>query len=225
MKNHYNIAIDGPAGAGKSTIAKKIAEKLSFIYMDTGAMYRAMAYYMLLENIDLEDKETIGKKCEDVTITIEYLDGEQQIFLNGENITKNLRAEEVGTGASKVAKHDVVRKKMVDIQRSLAASVNVIMDGRDIGTVVLPHADLKIYLTAGTLVRAERRYKELTLKNISCDIHEIEKDIKERDYQDMNREVSPLRQAEDAVLLDTSDLTIDEVVEKIIHLFKEKTSK
>lgn len=219
MSKNYNIAIDGPAGAGKSTIAKKIAGRLSFIYIDTGAMYRAIGYYMLGAGIDLENEEEISKGCKDIEVTIEYLNGEQQVILNGKNITKELRSEKAGLTASIVAKYSVVRAKMVELQRKLAASSNVIMDGRDIGTVVLPDADLKIYLTASSFVRAKRRFDELTQKGIACDIHDIEEDIKKRDYQDMNREVSPLRQAEDAILLDTSHLTIDEVVERIIQLF------
>jgi CMP/dCMP kinase len=223
MKN-YNIAIDGPAGAGKSTIAGSIAKKLEYIYVDTGAMYRAMALFMLRRGIYAGDEEAVSKACNQAEVTIEYIDGEQQVILNGENVTELLRTEEVGKAASTVAKYNAVRTKMVQLQKNLAASSNVIMDGRDIGTVVLPNADLKVYLTASTKERALRRWRELKSKGILRDVKEIEADIKKRDYQDMNRENSPLRQAEDAVLVDSSHLTIDEVIDKIILLFKEKYS-
>ncbi len=221
--NNYNIAIDGPAGAGKSTIAKSIAEKLEYIYVDTGAMYRAMALYMLKHGIPTRDEAAVSKACGLVDITIEYIDGEQQVILNGENVTGLIRTEETGNAASAVAKYNTVRIKMVELQKNLAASANVVMDGRDIGTVVLPGADLKVYLTASTQERAVRRWKELNDKGIPCDVREIEEDIKKRDHQDMNREISPLRKAEDAVLVDSSDLTIEEVIDKIILLFKEKS--
>ena len=224
MKN-YNIAIDGPAGAGKSTIAKIVAKKLEYIYVDTGAMYRAMGIYMLNNGISVEDEESVSKACKDVKITIEYIKGEQQVILNGDNVTGTIRTEEAGKVASAVAKYKAVRAKMVELQKSLAASSNVIMDGRDIGSVVLPNADLKIYLTASSEERALRRWKELEEKGIPSDLNEIETDIIKRDQQDMNRKISPLCQAEDAVLLDTSDLTIDEVIDTIISLFQEKCSE
>jgi len=222
MKKYYNIAIDGPAGAGKSTIAKTIAKKLSFIYIDTGSMYRAIAYYMLGQDVSLDDCNEINEACKHINVKIEYENGEQQVILNQVNITDKLRSEEVGLTASKVAKYSTVRTKMVELQRELAKSSNVIMDGRDIGTVVLPDADLKVFLTASSYVRAMRRYKELSDKGVSCDIKEIEEDIIARDHQDMTREISPLKQAEDAILLDTSDLTIDEVVNQIIDLYNKK---
>ncbi|QHQ62194.1 (d)CMP kinase [Anaerocolumna sedimenticola] len=221
MKN-YNIAIDGPAGAGKSTIAKNIAKKLQYIYVDTGAMYRAMALSMMRQGISTENEEAVSKACSLIKITIEYIDGLQQVKLNGENVTAFIRDEEVGKNASVVARYNTVRKKMVELQQSLASSSNVIMDGRDIGTVVLPSADLKIFLTASSKTRAFRRWKELEEKGILSNIDDIEADIINRDRQDMNREISPLRQAEDAVLVDSSNLTIDEVIDKIILLFKEK---
>lgn len=221
MKN-YNIAIDGPAGAGKSTIAKIVASKLEYIYVDTGAMYRAMALFILRQGIQIENEAEVSDSCNQVEVTIEYIDGEQQVFLNGENVTGLIRTEEVGKMASAVAKYNDVRTKMVELQKNLAATSNVVMDGRDIGTVVLPKADLKVYLTASSKERALRRWKELKDKGISSDIHEIEDDIIKRDHQDMSREISPLRQAEDAVLIDSSDLTVDEVIKKIILLFKEK---
>lgn len=217
----YNIAIDGPAGAGKSTIAKTLAKDLGYIYVDTGAMYRAMAYYFLQNGIDASDEKRIAEACEHVDVTIQYQDGEQQVLLNGENISGKIRTEEVGNMASATSVYLVVRTKLVELQRALAQKENVIMDGRDIGTVVLPNADVKIYLTASSAVRAKRRFDELTEKGQECDLAVIEKDIIDRDYQDMHRETSPLKQAEDAVLLDSSDLDIDGVVNKMKEIIKE----
>lgn len=214
-----NIAIDGPAGAGKSTIAKKLAKKLGFIYVDTGAMYRAMAYYFLSNEIAVENQEAIAAVCPDVAVTISYEAGEQQVILNGENVNGKIRTEEVGNMASATSIYPVVREKLVELQRQLAATADVIMDGRDIGTCVLPDAQVKIYLTASSATRAKRRYEELTLKGNKCNLAEIEKDIIERDYRDMHRETSPLMQAEDAVLVDSSQMSIDEVVETIYNIY------
>ena len=208
----YNIAIDGPAGAGQSTIAKKLAADLGYVYVDTGAMYRAMAYYFLQNGIDAKDEKAIADACPKVDVTIQYVDGEQQVILNGENVNGVIRKEEVGNMASATSVYPVVRTKLVDLQRQLAARENVIMDGRDIGTVVLPNANVKIFLTASSKVRAQRRFDELTAKGVACNIDEIEKDIIDRDYRDMHRETSPLKQADDAVLLDSSNLDIDGVV-------------
>ena len=208
----YNIAIDGPAGAGKSTIDKKLAADLGYVYVDTGAMYRAMAYYFLQNGIDAKDEKAIADACPKVDVTIQYVDGEQQVILNGENVNGVIRKEEVGNMASATSVYPVVRTKLVDLQRQLAARENVIMDGRDIGTVVLPNANVKIFLTASSKVRAQRRFDELTAKGVACNIDEIEKDIIDRDYRDMHRETSPLKQADDAVLLDSSNLDIDGVV-------------
>ncbi|MBQ2801306.1 MAG: (d)CMP kinase [Lachnospiraceae bacterium] len=218
----YSIAIDGPAGAGKSTIAKKIAKELSYIYVDTGAMYRAMALFFLRKGIKPEEEVKISEECKNADITIEYKNGEQQVILNGENVNGLIRTEEVGNMASATSVNGDVRKKMVELQQQLAKRTDVIMDGRDIGTKVLPMAELKIYLTASSRTRAERRYKELQEKNIACDIETIEKDIIDRDYRDMHRENSPLMQAEDAVLVDSSDMNAEEVATHIIQLFKEK---
>lgn len=218
---NYSIAIDGPAGAGKSTIAKKIAKDLGFIYVDTGAMYRAMALYFLQQDIKLEETEQIQEACPNIDINIEYVDGEQQVFLNKMNVNALIRTEEVGKMASAVATQKAVRLKLVELQRQLAQKSNVIMDGRDIGTDVLPNANVKIYLTASSKERARRRWLELSEKGISCSEQEIEQDIIARDEQDMNREFSPLRQAEDAILLDSSQLDIAEVVQKIIDIYKE----
>lgn len=217
-----NIAIDGPAGAGKSTIAKTLAKNLGFIYVDTGAMYRAMAYYFLSHDITAENESAIAEACPNVDVTLAYVKGEQQVLLNGENVNGVIRTEQVGNMASATSVYPVVREKLVELQRQLAAKSDVIMDGRDIGTCVLPDAQVKIYLTASSATRAKRRYDELTEKGVSCDFTEIEKDIIDRDYRDMNRETSPLKQAEDAVLVDSSDMNIDEVVDAIYHIYKEK---
>lgn len=215
---HQSIAIDGPAGAGKSTIAKEVAEKLSYIYVDTGAMYRAIGLYIKRLSIDFDDEEAVSYSCQNADITISYQDAEQQIYLNGENVTGFIRTEEAGKMAYKVSSYKAVRKKLVELQQAMAEKENVVMDGRDIGTKVLPEAKLKIYLTANTKERARRRYLELLNKNIECDINKIEQDIIERDFQDMNRKESPLLQADDAVMIDCSDMNADEVVSKIIDL-------
>ncbi len=216
----YNIAIDGPAGAGKSTIAKKIAKQMNYIYVDTGAMYRAMALFLIRNGVTKEDTEKIEQVCKKADISIEYRDGEQIVLLNGENVNGLIRTEEVGNMASVSSANGKVREKLVQLQKELAKKTDVVMDGRDIGTCVLPEADTKVYLTASSAVRAKRRFDELTQKGESCDLDKIEQDIIERDHRDMTREISPLKQAEDAVLVDSSDMTIDEVVEKIISLCK-----
>ena len=219
-KHAFNIAIDGPAGAGKSTIAKMVAKKLNFIYVDTGAMYRAIALYLLRSGIDTANEAAVSEAVKNADITIRYQDGSQQVILNGEDVSGKIRTEEVGNTASATSVYPAVRAHLLELQRSLAASRNVIMDGRDIGTVVLPHAQVKIYLTASSMVRAKRRYDELTAKGESCDLEKIRQDIEDRDYRDMHREVSPLVQAEDAVLVESSDMTIEQVVEAITKLVK-----
>lgn len=216
----YAIAIDGPAGAGKSTIAKLIAKKKNYIYVDTGAMYRAMALFFLEEGIRADEAEKISAACPNVDVTIRYENGEQIVLLNGRNVNGLIRTEAVGNMASASSVNKDVREKLVELQRALAAKENVVMDGRDIGTCVLPNADVKVYLTASSKVRAQRRYDELTAKGESCDFDKIEQDIIERDERDMNREISPLRQAEDATLVDSSDMTIEEVADAIIALCK-----
>ena len=218
----YNVAIDGPAGAGKSTIARAVAKKMNLIYVDTGAMYRAMALFMIRQNIAPDDAEAISRKCQEADIEIRYENNEQVVYLNGENVTPYLRSEEVGSVTSAVSVQSAVRVKLVELQQMLASKNDCIMDGRDIGTCVLPNAQVKIYLTAGSEVRAKRRYDELVAKGEACDLQKIQADIEERDYRDMHREHSPLKQAEDAVLVDSSDLTIDEVIEKIIAICNEK---
>lgn len=217
---HYSIAIDGPAGAGKSTIAKQIAKSLGFIYVDTGAMYRAMALYLIRKGISPNDKEAIDCACKDADISIVYQNNEQVVLLNGENVNAYLRTEEVGNMASVSSANVNVRLKLVELQQALAKKADVIMDGRDIGTYVLPNADLKVYLTASSKERANRRYLELTQKGEVCDLNEIETDIIERDRRDMTREFAPLKQAADAILVDSSDMTIDEVIEKIQELYQ-----
>lgn len=214
------VAIDGPAGAGKSTIAKAVSRELGWVYVDTGAMYRAMAVYFLRKGIDAKDAEKITEAAADAFVTLDYADGVQQVFLNGENVTGILRTEEVGNMASASSVYPAVRAKLVELQRKLAETRPVVMDGRDIGTVVLPDASSKIYLTASVEVRAQRRYKELEEKGIKADIAEIARDIEERDYRDMHRETSPLMQAEDAVLVDSSFMSIDEVIRTIIGIVR-----
>lgn len=216
----YNIAIDGPAGAGKSTIAKIVAKKLGYIYVDTGAMYRTMALACFREGIKADEEEKVVDKCKSVNITLGYENDTQKVYLEGEDVSTQIRQEEIGNMTSAIAVYPPVRKILVEMQQDLAKKNDVVMDGRDIGTAVLPNADLKIYLTASSRTRAERRYNELVEKGQKCDIDEIEKDIKERDYRDMHRDVSPLVQAEDAVLVDSSDMNIEQVVEAIINLVK-----
>lgn len=218
----FNVAVDGPAGAGKSTIAREVAKLLNLIYVDTGAMYRAMALYMLRSGVDPEDAKAVIEKCSQADITIRYESGEQVVFLNGANVNPYLRTEEVGNATSVISTIPEVREKMVELQHSLASVSDCIMDGRDIGTCVLPDAQLKIYLTADSAVRAKRRYDELTAKGQQCDLQKIQADIEERDYRDIHRATSPLRQAEDAVLVDTSSMSVQEVVDRLVQLCLER---
>ncbi len=223
MKN-YSIAIDGPAGAGKSTIAKLIAKELGFIYIDTGAMYRAMGLYLSQNKISLDDEEQIAKACQNVDISITFENEVQQVILNGENVNGLIRTPEASLMASTCSALQPIREKLVELQQKLASTTSVVMDGRDIGTKVLPDADLKIYLTASAFVRAKRRYDEMVAEGQDCNLKEIENAIVDRDYRDMNRKNSPLQQAEDAILLDSSDMNIEEVVNRVIQLFKERKS-
>lgn len=216
----YNVAIDGPAGAGKSTIAKRVAKEMGFVYVDTGAMYRALAVFFLKQGLKPEDTERIAEVCKKAEVTIGYEDGLQQVYLNGENVTSLLRTEEVGNMASVSSAVPEVRAQLLELQRELARTKDVVMDGRDIGTNILPNADVKVYLTASVATRAKRRYLELQEKGIDCDLTEIEHDIVERDTRDMNRPIAPLKQAEDAVYVDSSEMTIDEVTEAIKSLCK-----
>ncbi|MDO4267328.1 MAG: (d)CMP kinase [Eubacteriales bacterium] len=221
----FNIAIDGPAGAGKSTIAKLAAAKLSFVYVDTGAMYRAIALYFLRSGVKPEAEEEISRRIDGAGITIRYEDGTQKVLLNGEDVSGQIRTEEVGNMASAVSVYPAVRAHLLKLQRSLAASADVIMDGRDIGTCILPDADVKIFLTASPAVRAMRRYRELTEKGIVCNLQEIEQDIIERDARDMNRETAPLKQAEDALLLDSSGMTVSQVVDAILKAARDRRAE
>lgn len=218
----YAIAIDGPAGAGKSTIAKLLAAKMNYIYVDTGAMYRAMAVYFTQNGVDPYDENAINEAVKGVDVTIEYKDGIQQVILNGDNVTHLLRTEETGKMASLTSKYGAVRTKLVDLQRKLAKTTDVIMDGRDIGTTVLPDAFVKIFLTATSDARAKRRFDELSAKGEKCDYEVIKADIEKRDYEDSHREISPLKQADDAVLVDTSDMNIEQVVEAITAIIEDK---
>lgn len=214
----YNVAIDGPAGAGKSTIAKLVAKEKGYIYVDTGAMYRGLAIHFLDKGIQPQETEKVIEACKDAEVTIAYKDAVQHVYLNGKDISSRLRNEEVGNMASVTSAIPEVRKKLLELQQNLAKTQNVIMDGRDIGTCVLPHADVKVYLTASVETRAKRRYQELQEKGEDCNLEEIAHDIEERDRRDMTREIAPLKQAEDAVLVDSSDMTIAEVVKTIVDL-------
>lgn len=217
-----NIAIDGPAGAGKSTVAKMLAKELGFIYVDTGAMYRAAALYFLMNDIDVSDETAVARACELTDVSIRFLENEQQVLLNGENVNGKIRREEVGNMASAISVFPVVRRKLTALQQKLAASEDVVMDGRDIGTCVLPNAEVKIYLTASVTARAKRRYQELLERGENCNLEEIQKDISDRDYRDMHRDASPLKQADDAVYVDSSDLTLEETAEAVRTVCQEK---
>lgn len=216
----FNVAIDGPAGAGKSTIAKLVAKKMNLVYVDTGSMYRAMALACIRKGIKAEEHDKVATEIKNLDISLEYEDGVQQVILNGENVNGFIRTEEVGKMTSAIATYAEVREKLVALQQKIAKEKEVIMDGRDIGTCVLKDAPVKIYLTAAARKRAERRYLELKEKGEECDIDTIEKDIIERDYRDMHREISPLTQAEDAVLVDSSDMSIEQVVDAISDIIK-----
>ncbi len=218
----FNVAIDGPAGAGKSTVAKILAGRLGYIYVDTGAMYRAMAFHFLRLGIDGGDEDAVSSAAAEANVTIRYEGGAQQVFLNGENVTAHIRSEDVGNMASATSVYPAVRKKLVALQQELARENNVVMDGRDIGTCVLPDAQVKIYLTASVQTRARRRYDELSAKGEPADLARIAGDIKERDYRDMHREASPLRRADDALLIDSSDMGIEEVVASVMSIIKER---
>ena len=215
-----NIAIDGPAGAGKSTVAKAVARQLGYIYVDTGAMYRAIGLYMIQNHIDINDSDTIIASLDNIHIDIRYEDGIQRVYLNETDVSDMIRTEEVGKAASSTSAIKEVRDKLLDMQRNIALHEDIVMDGRDIGTVVLRNADIKIYLTADAHIRAIRRYNELIDKGISCSIDEIENDIIKRDDRDIHREISPLKVADDAILIDSSDMSIEDVTNEIISIVK-----
>ena len=225
MAKTYSIAIDGPAGAGKSTIARRLAGELGFYYVDTGAMFRTVAYFMDVLGISPKDVDGVERYIDELTVTIDYdEDGVQHMIMNGMDVTEDIRTQEISQKASLVSVHGVVRDLLLSMQRDVAKRHNVIMDGRDIGTVVLPKADVKIFLTADPEVRAKRRYEELTAKGEKADLDRILKEIQQRDYQDSHRAIAPLKQAGDAVKVDTSGLDIDGVLEAIKAVVKEKIS-
>ena len=225
MAKTYSIAIDGPAGAGKSTIARRLAKELGYYYVDTGAIYRTVAYFMDLLGISPKDVDGVERYIDELTIEIEYdEDGVQHMIMNGMDVSGDIRTQDISQKASLVSAHAVVRDVLLDMQRSVARKHNVIMDGRDIGTVVLPKADVKIFLTADAEVRAKRRYDELIAKGQKADLPTILKEIKQRDYQDSHREIAPLKQAKDAVLVDTSNLDIEGVVAAIREIVGKKIS-
>lgn len=215
MKKNISVAIDGPSAAGKSTIAKMVAKKENFIYIDTGAMYRCVAYYCLTQKIDLNDEKAVEQAIKNIEIR---LTPDNKVYLNNEDVTNQIRQDQVSLGASCVSKYQAVRSFLVNEQRKMAKVGNVILDGRDIGTVVLPKADLKIYQIASVETRAKRRYLENLERGLDADLETIKKEIEERDYQDTHREISPLKKADDAIELDTSSLTLEEVVEQVLTL-------
>ena len=215
-----SIAIDGPSGAGKSSIAKKIAKELSFIYVDTGAMYRTIGLFAISEGFDIENETQITKMLPDIKIEIKYIDNEQKMFLNNEDVSKLIRTEAVSMAAAKVSAYNCVRQFLLDTQRDMANKTNVIMDGRDIGTVILPNASLKLFLTASPEERAKRRHKEYLLKGIETKYEDILEDINKRDYADTHREISPLKQAEGAILIDTSNLDFEKSVSTMLSVIK-----
>ena len=223
MAKNYSIAIDGPAGAGKSTIARRLAKELGYYYVDTGAIYRTVAYFLDLLGISPKDVDGVNRYLDELTINIEYdEDGKQHMLMNGMDVTDDIRTQDISQKASLVSAHKVVRDMLLDMQRQVAREHNVIMDGRDIGTVVLPRANVKIFLTASAEIRAKRRCDELTAKGQKATFAQVLKDVQQRDYQDTHREIAPLKQAKDAVLVDTSDLDIDGVVAAIKAIVGEK---
>ena len=217
MKKNISVAIDGPSAAGKSTIAKMVAKKENFFFIDTGAMYRCVAYYCLTQKIDLNDEKAVEQAIEHIQIR---LTSDNKVYLNDEDVSNQIRQDQVSLGASCVSKYQAVRSFLVDEQRKMAKAGNVILDGRDIGTVVLPNADLKIYQIASVETRAKRRYLENLERGLDADLETIKKEIEERDYQDTHREISPLKKAEDAIELDTSSLTLEDVVEQVLTLIQ-----
>lgn len=218
----FQIAIDGPSATGKSTLAKALAKELSFIYIDTGAMYRAVGLYNIRKNIDLNNEDDVVNTLKDISIDIKYIDKEQRIFLNGEDVSSQIREEKVGTAASIVSTYKKVREVLVELQRSLANVQNVIMDGRDIGTVVLPNASLKIFLTASSEERTKRRYLELKENGKDVSIEDVAKELEERDERDTKRANSPLTKAEDAILVDTTNMNIEQTIEHIKNLYEKR---
>lgn len=218
----FNIAVDGPGGAGKSSVSREVSKRLGFIYVDTGALYRAVGLYALRNKIDTSNEADVSSYLSKITVDLGYENGEQKVFLNGEDVSSDIRLPEASMAASNVSKIPDVRSFLFDLQRKIASENNCLMDGRDIGTVVLPNAQLKIFLTASPEARAKRRYDELLAKGSNVSLDEILKDLNERDYQDSHREIAPLKPAEDSIILDTTDLTFEEVTNKIIELTRER---
>ena len=223
MEKKYAIAIDGPAGAGKSTMAKRLARELGYYYVDTGAIYRTVAYFLDLLGVSPKDADGVERYIDELTINIEYdEDGKQHMLMNGMDVTDEIRTQDISQKASLVSAHPLVREVLLDMQRDVAKAHNVIMDGRDIGTVVLPKADVKIFLTASAEVRAKRRYDELIAKGQKANLEQVLKEIQQRDYQDTHREIAPLKMARDSVKLDTSDLDIDGVIAAMREIISKK---
>ena len=219
-----NVAIDGPAGAGKSTVARGAAAKLGFIYVDTGALYRAVGVYALSKGLDTKDADAVSSVLPEITVELKFIDGVQHVFLNGKDVSVEIRTPEASMAASNVSAIPAVRSFLFDLQRDIASKNNCIMDGRDIGTVVLPHAQVKIFLTADPEERAMRRYKELIVKDPDVKYEDVLADLKVRDYQDSHREIAPLKPAEDSVVYNTTGNTLEESVEDVISIIKEKTN-
>ena len=220
-----SIAIDGPSGAGKSTLAKRLAKELGYIYVDTGAMYRSIGLYALRRGVDPKNADAVQALLPGIELGIQLQDGAQHVYLNGEDVSTDIRAEAVGMAASAVSAHPAVRAFLLDTQRNLAKGQNILMDGRDIGTVVLPDAQVKVFLTASTEARAHRRMLELEQRGTPQPFEQILKDIQERDWNDSHRAAAPLRQAEDAVLLDTTELTFQESEAALLDIIQERTGK
>lgn len=220
-----NCALDGPGGAGKSTVARAAAKKLGFIYVDTGALYRAIGLHAARLEKDTKSAADIVPLLDEIKVELKYTGGEQAVFLNGEDVSKLIRTNEISMAASNVSAVPEVREFLLKLQRDIASRNNVVMDGRDIGTVILPKAEVKIYMTASAEIRAERRYKELLSKGMNADYDEVLKEINQRDYNDMHRETAPLKQAEDAVYLDTSNMSAEEAADEVVRIIKEKTAR
>ena len=219
-----NVAIDGPAGAGKSSVSRHVAKTLGFLYVDTGALYRAVGLSVLRQNVDPKDREAVVQTLSGTHVSLRFLDGEQRVFLNDEDVSDLIRTPQASMAASDVSAIPAVRDFLFALQKDIAAQNNCLMDGRDIGTVVLPHAEVKIFLTASAETRAVRRCKELEEKGMPAPFDEVLADIEQRDYNDAHRPIAPLRQADDAVLVDTSDLTFDESCAAVLRIIKEKTA-
>ena len=223
MAKTYSIAIDGPAGAGKSTIARRLAKELGYYYVDTGAIYRTVAYFLDLLGVSPKDVDGVTRYIDELTVEIEYdEDGKQHMLMNGMDVTDDIRTQDISQKASLVSAHAVVREVLLDMQREVARKHNVIMDGRDIGTVVLPKANVKIFLTASAEVRAGRRYKEMLEKGQKANLQQVLKDIQQRDYQDTHRDIAPLKMARDSIKVDTSDMDLEQVTAAIKKIVEEK---